>query len=397
MQPDKLSFFATTPKGLELLLVEELRTLGAKNVAEKLAGVVFSGDLETAYRACLWSRLANRILLNLHSFTATTAEDLYSGVQSINWSDHLDVDSTLAVHCVCSQSIISHSLFAAQKVKDAIVDQFRQEYGERPNVDKIHPDVAIYVYIKRNEATLSIDLSGDSLHRRGYRLAAGEAPLKENLAAAILLRAGWKKIAEGGGTLVDPMCGSGTLLIEGALMAGDCAPGLFRTYFGFLGWKQHDAGLWQSLVIEAEKRRKIGLKTLPIIEGYDRDPEMITIALANIERAGLTGHVHVEKHELSEFKPSIKFVPGLVIANPPYGERLGELTELDSLYELFGCRLKENFVGWHAAIFTGNPELGKAMGMRAYKFYALFNGDIPCKLLLFDVQPEYFHRHPRQI
>lgn len=385
-----LSFFATTPKGLELLLVDELRALGATAVAEKLAGVTFKADLKTAYAICLWSRLANRILLNLILAPAKTPEELYHLTQQIKWDEHLNLDRTFAIHCVTSQSTITHNLFAAQKVKDAIVDQLRDQYGARPNVAKHQPDVSIYVYLHRDVATISLDLAGESLHKRGYRLQSGVAPLKENLAAAILLRANWPVIAKSGGTLLDPMCGSGTLLIEAAMMAADIAPGLGRSYFGFLGWLKHDAKIWQNLVKDAETRAQVGLKHLPIIVGYDEDPDAIAIAFENIKRANLLGKVHVEKASLDAFAPTAKQVPGLVITNPPYGERIGEVENLGPLYTLLGERLKAAFVGWQAAVFTGNPELGKQMGLRAKRSYALFNGAIPCKLLLFSVEQSYF-------
>lgn len=382
--------FATVPKGLELLLVEELRSLGVKDAAEKLAGVAFSGDLRQAYQVCLWSRLANRVLLLLAKIPAATPDELYAGVKTLDWSEHIDSLGTIAVQFVASQSNMTHSLYGAQKVKDAIVDQLREKFGVRPNISRERPDVSIYVYLHRNQAEISLDLSGDSLHRRGYRLVSGSAPLKENLAAAILLRAGWPAIAKDGGTLLDPMCGSGTLLIEAAWMAADIAPGLQREYFGFLGWKKHRKDLWDNILEDARRRREAGLKTLPDITGYDHDPISVRIAFGNIERAGLLGSVHVERRELDVFAPNTKLKPGLVVVNPPYGERLGDLETLQPLYQLLAERLKEGFTGWKAAIFTGNPDLGKQMGLRARRYYALFNGPIPCKLLLFDLQPEYY-------
>lgn len=390
-QPSEIfELFATTPKGLELLLVDELRALGAVEPAEKLAGVTFKGSLALAYKVCLWSRLANRVLLNLCKFSAMTPEALYQGVQSIKWDQHLDPEGTLAVHFVTNQSKINHTLFGAQKVKDAIVDQFRDKFGTRPNVDKDQPDVCVYVYLYRDMATVSIDLSGDSLHKRGYRLSTGAAPLKENLAAAILIRSGWPAIAKAGGSIMDPMCGSGTLLVEAALMAADIAPGLERPYYGFWGWKQHQSAIWQALIDEAEEKRVQGLNQLPTMIGYDHDPAAIKVAIDNIERAGMQGKIHVEKRELAEFEARANIQPGLVVTNPPYGERLGEIEELQPLYTLLGDRLKASFTGWQASVFTGNPELGKVMGVRAKRFYALFNGALPCKLLTFDLQPAFY-------
>lgn len=383
-----MNFFATTPKGLELLLVEELKELGAHTASEKLAGVAFTGDLSIAYKACLWSRLANRILMPLTQIPAATPEELYNGVQTIAWDEHLNPESTLHIHFVTSQSNITHTLFGAQKVKDAIVDQLRRKYNTRPSVSRENPDLSIHVYLNKNFATISIDLSGESLHKRGYRLEQVAAPLKENLAAAILYRAGWKAISAAGGMLCDPMCGSGTFLVEAAQIAANIAPGLSREYFGFLKWKKHDATLWENLIADAKQKQS--LEKIPVIIGYDEDSQAIKVAFANIEAAGMLGKIHVEKKELSACMPKKDVEPGLVIVNPPYGERLGEESELKILYEALGAKLKTDFVGWRAAVFTGNPELGKSMGLRAKRYYALFNGAIPCQLLLFDVEQSYF-------
>jgi 23S rRNA (guanine2445-N2)-methyltransferase / 23S rRNA (guanine2069-N7)-methyltransferase len=384
---NKYNFFATTPKGLELLLVDELRALGATDAAEKLAGVTFSGDLALAYKVCLWSRLANRVLLQLVKVPAATPEELYRGVQSIAWDQHLDPSGSIYIHFVTVQSQITHTLFAAQKVKDAIVDQFREKFAARPDVARDRPDVSVHVYLHRDIASISIDLSGESLHRRGYRLEQGVAPLKENLAAAILLRAGWPQIAKNHGTLVDPMCGSGTLLVEAALMAGNIAPGLMRDYFGFLRWKQHDPALWERLVSEA-KQQQVAIASK--IVGYDCDAEVVTIAIANVERAGLRGIVHVEKRDVTACVTNQEWQPGLVVVNPPYGERLGEEAALQKLYVQLADQLKNQFQGYRAAIFTGNPELSRNMGLRAERHYALFNGALPCTLLLFQLTPEWF-------
>ena len=386
------SFFATTPKGMESLLAAELRRLGAASVRETRAGVAFEGDLTIAYRSCLWSRLANRILLPLSRFTAETPEALYAGVRAIDWDGHLAADASLAIDFTASQSKITHSHYGALKAKDAIVDQLRERHGCRPDVKRERPAVRINIYLHRDEATLSLDLSGESLHRRGYRSEAMAAPMKENLAAAILLRAGWPEVAKAGGPLLDPLCGSGTLLIEGALMAADIAPGLGREYFGFLGWRGHDAALWQTLQEEAATRRDAGLAHLPAIIGYDADRGAVRAAHDNIARAGLSAHIHVERRELGDCTPPSgkHATSGLVVSNPPYGERLGELSELQYLYGHLGERLKTHFGGWRAAIFTANPELGKRMGLRARKIYSLYNGALECKLLCFDISAEWF-------
>lgn len=383
-----LSLFAACPKGLTLLLTEELKQLGAAQIKEKQAGAAFEANLAVAYRICLWSRLANRILLALHHFTALNAEDLYNGAQQINWASHLNPTQTLAVSVVSVQSEINHTLFAAQKVKDAIIDQFRTQYGMRPSVDREQPDLNIYLHLSKNQAILGIDLSGMSLHKRSYRLNQGEAPLKENLAAALLLRSGWINIAKSGGCLIDPMCGSGTLLIEAAMMAADIAPNLNRDYFGFLGWKYHRTELWQNLKIEAKKRAETGLKTLSKIIGYDQNSDAIHMAFDNITRAGLLGKIHVEKRELNRL--DTKYAHGLIITNPPYGKRLGEQEALPHLYETLGKKLRENCLGWQAAILTSAPHLGKQMGIRAKRHYTFFNGKLSCQLLLFDIQSAFF-------
>lgn len=389
-----LELFATCPKGIEPLLADELRGLGVEGVRETRAGVAFAGPLAIAYRACLWSRLASRVLLPLARFPAPSPEALYAGVQAIPWDQHVAPDGTIAVDCATSQSQITHSHYGALKVKDAVVDQLRTQAGVRPSIDTGRPDVRVNVYIHRDEATISIDLSGDSLHRRGYRDTGGAAPLKENLAAAILLRAGWPEIAAAGGPLVDPMCGSGTLLIEGALMAADIAPGIARPYFGFLKWRGHDPRLWSELLAEAHARRETGMKKLPPIRGFDADPRAIRGARTNIAAAGLADHIDVEQRALVECAPDAELPAGLVVANPPYGERLGEKSELPALYAELGDALKRCYSGWRAAVFTGDAEFGRGLGLRAHKLHTLYNGALECTLLHLRIEPErYMHAH----
>jgi 23S rRNA (guanine2069-N7)-methyltransferase / 23S rRNA (guanine2445-N2)-methyltransferase len=382
------TFFATCPKGVEALLADELRGLQAETVRETRAGVAFAGTLATGYRACLWSRLASRVLLPLARFPAPSAEVLYEGAASIAWREHFGNNATLAVDAAVSQSTLAHSHFAALKVKDAIVDQLRSESGQRPSIDTERPDIRLNLYLYHDEATLSLDLSGDSLHRRGYRAEAREAPLKENLAAAILLRAGWRELAAQAAPLIDLLCGSGTLPIEAALIAADIAPGLQRRRFGFLAWRGHDAAAWQALLAEASERRRAGLAHLPVIQGFDRDPRAIEAARKNLAGADLVGRVAFEVRTLSDCAPPAS-APGLIVANPPYGERLGEPEALGDLYRELGDTLKRCFTGWHAVIFTGNAELGKKIGIRARRIHTLYNGAIECKLLHFDIAPEW--------
>jgi len=383
-------FFATAPKAMEGLLAAELKSLGAASVQETRAGASFQGDIATAYRVCLWSRIANRVLLPVAEFAAPDPEALYHGVMDVDWSQHLDPVGTLAVDFSTVRSQINHSQFGAQKVKDAIVDQLRRETGERPSVDRDRPDVRINVYLHRDQATVNIDLSGDSLHRRGYREQGVEASLKENLAAAILQRAGWPEIAREGGALVDPMCGSGTLPIEAAMMAADIAPGLERRYWGFLGWRQHDAAAWQALMADARRRREKGLLTMPSIRGYDYNRRAVAIARENAERAGLAEHLRFELEAVERCPAPEPGSRGLVVVNPPYGERMGEHEALRPVYRALGDCLKNHYEGWRAAVITNDAELGKCIGIRARRIHNLFNGALECMLLQFDVEPRWY-------
>lgn len=383
------ALFVTAPLHLESLLAEELHALGIDQARETRGGVGFRGTLEEAYRVCLWSRVANRVLLELARFTADSPEALYRGVQQIDWRDHFGVADTFAVQFQSSQSTITHSQYGALKAKDAVVDQFRERDGERPSIDTGWPDVRINVYVQRNQASVSLDLSGDSLHRRGYRRAGGAAPLKENLAAAILLRAGWPAIAREQGSLLDPMCGSGTLLIEGAWIAADIAPGLRREYWGFSGWRQHDPTLWQKLYDEAQQRREQGLTRLPAIHGYDIDERAIDGARQNVQAAGLEEAIDLHCQSLHQLHPAADLKPGLVIVNPPYGERLGSDSDLPLVYQQLGQTLKQQFAGWQVALFTGNPELTGQLQLRSLRRHSLYNGPIECKLFHYQVDTQH--------
>jgi 23S rRNA (guanine2445-N2)-methyltransferase / 23S rRNA (guanine2069-N7)-methyltransferase len=397
-----LTFFATCPRNAEGLLLEELRSLGAGDAAETRAGVGFHGPLSLAYKACLWCRVANRILLRLHSCSVSSIDDLYACAHGLPWEDHLNSSGTLAVEVTSTikrgpfADLNTH--FAEQRVKDAVVDRFRARTGARPSVELARPDVRINVHLTPEGAALSIDLSGEGLHRRGYRGEGGEAPLKENLAAAILMRSGWPRIAAQGGSLLDPMCGSGTLLIEGAFIAADVAPGLLRNYYGFLRWKPFEAKPWRELVEDAKERRESGLRLLPPLYGFDSDPRAIGTARNNARAAGLAGRMALERRELGALgaPPTSRGRTGLVVTNPPYGKRLGEVTELVEVYERLGEGLKRHFEGWEAAVFTGNPELGAHLGLRARRANVLFNGPIECRLLLFDIGAAAFAEGRKQ-
>ena len=341
------------------------------------AGVRFFGGLADGYKACLWSRVANRVLLPIHRGPASTAEALYDLVQQIDWHDHLDVDGSLAVDFFTANSEITHSQYGALKVKDAVVDQFRVRQGRRPDVDRQTPDVRINVYLFRNQARIAIDLSGSSLHRRGYRHSAGLAPLKENLAAAILLAGNWPNAMNQGQALFDPLCGSATLLIEAAMMATNTAPGLLRDYFGFQGWKHHDSNAWQTLVDDA----KSGIcKSGVLIGGADQDETAVRHAQQNINAAGF-GHVVTLSHQSLRSAPPRIFVQqptGFIVTNPPYGERLATDARF---YADMGAELSRHFSGWTCSLFTATAAPCNRMRLPLKALLKTRNGGIDCVLL----------------
>ncbi|MCV6605894.1 MAG: THUMP domain-containing protein, partial [Porticoccaceae bacterium] len=350
MTDANIEWLASCPKGLEQLLAEELNQLGASEIRETVAGVMCRASLEAAYRICLWSRLANRLLMQLGHFPADDADGLYAGAKKIDWSQHFSSINTFAVRFSGTNKEIKHTQFGARRIKDAIVDHFRERGEPRPDVELRQPDIWIQAHLAsgkggKGKLHLALDFSGDSLHRRRYRVASTAAPLKENLAAALLLRARWPEVAAAGGALIDPMCGSGTLLIEAALMARDVAPGLLRDEagdsHGFVNWCGHNDELWQQLLAEARQRRsEAQQRPLSEIRGYDRDFGAVKAAEENIQQAGLEDDVRVLQKPLAELKqPTHKVLtPGLLITNPPYGERLGEQEALRELYFQLGER-----------------------------------------------------------
>ena len=392
-------FLALCPRGVGSLLTHELSALGATDVRETPAGVFFSGGRATLYRACLWSRLASRVLLPLAEFDAADADALYRGLKAIAWPRLFAASSSFAVDFHGQTRAIRNTQFGAQRSKDAIVDSFRAAGQARPDIDRRRAQIRVSVQLFKGRARAALDLCGGSLHQRGYRVRSGEAPLKENLAAALLLRADWPGMAARGGALIDPMCGSATLLIEGALMAADCAPGLGRERFAFESWLSHDERQWQAVVGDARLRAQRGLeRSLPEIRGYDADPAAVRSAEANIAAARLQQHVRVSCKPLAELRrPSHRPLPhGLVICNPPYGERLGDKTSLHHLYQRLGQLLHDEFDGWDAAVFTADIDLGRAIGLRSHKQYALYNGALKSTLLLFSLRDNRLRDPPQQ-
>ncbi len=390
MPADINNYFASCARGVEPILDEELRLLGATGAGVTAGGVRFSGTLAAALRACLWSRTAGRIYHVLGSYAVSDTKELYDAVRQVPWEEHVSAKGTIAVDFSGSGAGVSNTMFGAQLVKDAVVDRLRERRGERPSVDPARPDTLINCRLMKSGMELRIDLSGASLHLRGYRTEAGSAPLRETLAAALLIKAGWPAIAGEGGPFLDPLCGSGTLVIEAALMAADTAPGLLRERWGFTAWPGFDRGTWDALIAEARERRESGMLKASPCFGFDIDREVVRIARHNAKRAQLETLARFETRPLERAAPPDGAARGLVLTNPPYGVRLGGTDELGALYAQLGDVLKASFPGWQAAVFTGEPDLGKRMGLRAHRSNVFHNGPIECRLLQFSVEPDRF-------
>lgn len=373
------------PRGVEDLARDELLACGATDLRATSAGISFRGDLEVAYRACLWSRLASRVLLELATVPAGSSAELYEGLHGFPWEEHLDPDGTLAVDAHARGAPDLNTHFVALKTKDAVVDRLRDRTGRRPGVDLAAPSLRLHVLVQGGSARVSVDLSGEPLHRRGWRRAGGPAPLKENVAAALLLRAGWPAIAAAGGALVDPLCGGGTLLVEGAWLAADVAPGLLRDRFGFTGWLQHRPATWARLRREAEERRAAGRQRLPVVAGSDREPAAVRQAERHLAAAGVTA-AELAVRDAGDAAPPPGATGGLVATNPPYGERLGDRAELPALYRRLGEALKERFGGWTLALLAADAGLAGEVRMRPARRNALWNGGLRCELLQYRVR-----------
>jgi putative N6-adenine-specific DNA methylase len=371
-----LNCFAAVPRGAEELTAAELVVLGISDAKPGKGGVSFRTDRAGLYCANLWLRTASRVLVQLAQFPCSSPAELYTGVHTIAWQELITPDMTLAVDCSLRDSALTHSGFVALKTKDAVVDRIRKSCGSRPNVDTALPDVRINVHLHKNICTISLDSSGDSLDRRGYRLERNEAPLRETLAATVVALTGW----DGSIPLADPMCGSGTIPIEAALLAAHIPPGLQRQ-FGFQRWLDYDDQLWNNMCAEAEA----GTRRLPVglITGYDLDNKALLLAGRNSAKAGLEGQIHFLHAALQDFRPDGD--KGVVILNPPYGKRLGEEDDLRELYCLIGDVMKKYCRGWTGYVLTGNLELAKYIGLKASRRYVLFNGAIECRLLKYDL------------
>jgi len=371
------AYFATVARGLESAAAQELENLGALEVKSDVTGVHFQGNQELLYKVNLWSRLSFRVLMPIFEVGCENAQILYSEVRRLDWSEYLSCDQSFALQCTGSNDNLNHTHFTALQIKNAIVDQQQDRYRRRSNIDTELPDLLINAHIRHNRCILSLDSSRESLHRRGYHLAMGLAPLKETLAAGIV------QIAQYDGSLAfyDPFCGSGTLPIEAALVALNIAPGLQRSSFGFETWLDYDPELWQELKKKASRDQLQTLKAP--IGGSDLDGRILEQAKRNAQLCGLAEQISFEKKSLDKVEPNAS--SGILICNPPYGKRIGDGEKLGSLYRLLGDVLKQRFKGWTAYVLTGNRELAKTIGLRSSRRIALYNGSIECVLLKYDL------------
>jgi putative N6-adenine-specific DNA methylase len=371
-----MKLIAKTFAGCEEVLQQELESIGATDTRILTRAVEFEADLAVMYKANLHCRTALRVLKPMFRFEAADEEMLYREIQKIDWSEHFSLQQTFAINATLNQSNLTHSLYVALKTKDAIVDQFRDNTGDRPNVDIENPDFRIHLHIYENQCTLSFDSSGDSLHKRGYRDYTNIAPINEALAAALVLLSGWdRKMA-----LADFMCGSGTILIEAAMIALNISPNKFKTSFGFQYWKDYDAQLWKQ-IYDAAIAAELPAGNLRLY-GSDISVRVLEKAEQNIEQAGLKGVIRLKKMSFENFE--VPEETGMLICNPPYGQRISP-DDILSMYKLIGDTMKQNLKGWTCWIFTGNLEVAKFIGLRPSRKIHLFNGPIECRFLKFDI------------
>jgi len=371
------NYFATVARGLEEIAAQEIKDLGGENVTPQFTGVEFQGDQKLLYEVNLWSRFIFRVLLPIRTFPCKNAKQLYHEIRQINWETYLSPEETLAVHCTGKNEQLNHTHFSALQVKNAIADQQRDDFGKRSNVDLENPNLILNLHIEKTRAILSLDSTGDSLHRRGYRPAMGTAPLKETFASALLAMTDWETTMP----LLDPMCGSGTFLMEAGLKALNIAPGLFRKTFTFEKWYDFNRELWEQVKQEATQQQ---LSQLPAgIYGRDRDFEVLQQAKTNAKNCHLEQQINLAQTDISELEPPTD--QGIIICNPPYGKRLGEVKQLGNLYKQLGDVFKQRFKGWIAYVLSGNKELTKQIGLRTSQRIPVYNGSLPCTLLRYEL------------
>ncbi len=375
MRSEIFPMIAKTMAELEDVLAEELIALGASGVEIGTRMVSFTGDKALMYKANVHCRTALRVLKPIYSFKANSADEVYQAIKELNWEEYLSLETTFAIDAVVFSKIFTHSKFVAYRVKDAIVDWFQERYDKRPSVSVSNPDIVLNIHVAHNRCTLSLDSSGESLHKRGYKLGQIEAPLNEVLAAGMILKSGWR----GEAPLVDPMCGSGTLLIEAAMIALGIPPGIHRQHFGFEKWKDFDQELFSTIYNDES-----GAKELihPII-GSDNSHKAVSIAEKNIKNAGLKKYITVSVKPFQQYEEA-PAKAGVLITNPPYGERM-KVEDLDSLYSMIGERLKHVFTGYRAYVLSYRKESFDAIGLRHSKRFFLYNGALECEMREYDI------------
>jgi putative N6-adenine-specific DNA methylase len=377
MSGSRFRMTAQTMFGLEDLLVAELQALGAERIEKHNRAVTFEGDEACLYRTNLCLRTALRILVPIKTFPVEHEADLYYGIKGIRWEKYMDVDDTLSVHCTLHSQRFNHSQYLALKAKDAIVDRFRDHYGRRPNVDLEEPTLRIHLHVHGDECLVSLDSSGGSLHKRGYRDHTNLAPINEVLAAGLVLLSGW----DPGTPFVDPMCGSGTILIEAAMLAGNIPPGIHRKQFGFQRWKDYDARTWQSVQEEAEAA--IDRSERPLLMGGEISPHVARKAESNIASAGLKKRIRIVHSAFQDLPPPEG--GGTLILNPPYGERMDKDEDIDGVYKMIGDTLKRNWAGWTAWMITSNLEAAKQVHLTPKPRIKVFNGSLECRFMRYEL------------
>lgn len=371
-------FFASTAKGLVDELYKELESLGLKSLKRVPSGVEFESTWEGCYRVNLQSRLASRILKPVAEFIAYEPEELYGHIQKHDFTRFIKPTQTIAVDAIVSEGKMRDQRYVALKTKDAIVDQFRDKFEVRPDVDRLDPDLRVWVRAYKNKFHVAIDTSGAPLHERGYRKEAGEAPMKENLAAGLLALAEW----DGTSPIVDPMCGSGTLLIEAALRACRIAPGSFRKGFAFQRFQNYDKELWERVIDEAmdEEIEDPGVK----FYGFDTDRKVLAKAKENAKRAGVDHLIEFHRGDIATLESPVP--EGMIITNPPYAVRLGDEDNVRDVYRDFSHTLKTQFKGWNAWVLSGNADLIKDLRLKSTRKHFVFNGPIECRLLKYEIR-----------
>lgn len=367
---------AKTMPGLEAELARELVKIGARNVEEHRRAVSFVGDKGTMYKANYLLRTALRVLMPVEQFEASNEQELYDGIRRIDWEQWMGPDDTLAVDATANSEFFDHTFYLAQKTKDAIVDQFRDKHGRRPSVEKFSPTLRINIHVNEASVTVSLDSSGDSLHKRGYREDTGRAPLNEVLAAGMIALSGWNKRSR----FIDPMCGSGTLLIEAALLATNVPAGWFRESFGFQRWRDYEPELWEKITEGAISR--INNETVEIL-GSDVSYNVLRKARENIKLAKVDDIVKTACQDFFDSEPPSQGA-GLVMLNPPYGERMAQ-DDVAALYKQIGDTLKKKYSGYQAWMITSNPDGLKAVGLRPSRKIALWNGPLECRFVRYDL------------